>query len=384
MLNLTYQARPELVGQPLAVLDDGERLLALSAAAATAGVTLPMTPARAQLACPQIEFQEANLPAFAQTQQALLETLTEWELPTEEAGWGLAYVDLHRVSRQRVDVQSLAGELGGRLRRVLGDELAPCLGWDSGKFTARAAALRTQPGRMKLIDAAQEAFFLQPLPITLLPLPAKELRWLERLGIRTLGQFGALPTAQVQTALGKAGVAAQQWAQGHDDRPVVHTVTQRFSTIGITFGQPMHQLNPVVTALMETLRPHLAALAAACRGVQRLDLALHFGGEERHLALTFVEPTAQEKRIGNHLTHQLQTLIWPERLTRVTITNLQTAELAPPAQLQLFEEAPVSVDSAAEWLAGLRQRYGAVLYRGALTDPTHPLAHCRAMLQPAP
>ncbi|MEZ4663606.1 MAG: hypothetical protein R2911_39190 [Caldilineaceae bacterium] len=196
--------------------------------------------------------------------------------------------------------------------------------------------------------AAQEAFFLQPLPITLLPLPAKELRWLERLGIRTLGQFGALPTAQVQTALGKAGVAAQHWAQGHDDRPVVHTVTQRFSPSGITFGQPINQLNPVVTALMETLRPHLAALAAACRGVQRLDLALHFGGEERHLALTFVEPTAQEKRIGNHLTKSVADPHLAGAVDQSGHRNLQTAELPPTARLQLLPGSPVSVDSAAE------------------------------------
>ena len=384
LLNLTYQARPELAGRPLVVLDEAERLLALSEAAVVAGVNLAMTPARAQLTCPQIAFQEANLPAFGQTQQALLETLTAWELPTEEAGWGLAYVDLHLVSQQREDVQTLSGELGGRLRRALGAELAPCLGWDSGKFTARAAAMRTLPGRMKLIEAAQEIPFLTPLPITLLPLPPKELRWLDRLGIRTLGQFGALPTTQVQTALGKAGAVAQQWALGHDARPVVNTVTQRFSPIGISFGQPLHQLEPVVAALMATLQPHLTSFAVSCRGLRQLDLELCFGVEERILSLTFVEPTAQEGRVRNHLTHQLQTLIWPARLTKVTITNLQAAELPPPTQLQLFEEAPAAVDSPTEWLAGLRQRYGAVLFHGALSDPTHPLAHRRASLQPIP
>lgn len=384
LLNLTYQARPELVGQPLAILDAEERLLALTEAAVTAGVTQQMTPARAQLTCPQILFQEANLPAFVQTQSALLETLTEWELPTEEAGWGLAYVDLHLVSRQRSEVQPLAAELGGRLRRLLGDGLAPCLGWDSGKFTARAAALRTQPGRLKLVDAAQEAPFLQPLPVTLLPLPPKALRWLARLGIHTLGHFGALPATQVQTALGKAGVAAQQWALGHDDRPVLDTVARRFQPIGIPFDQPMHQLEPVVETLMGTLRPQLAAFAAACRGVRRLELALSFGAEERLLPLTFVEPTAREARVRTHLTNQLQSLRWPERLTHVTITNLHAAELPPPTQLQLFDPAPAVVESPHEWLAGLQQRFGAVRYRGAVTDPTHPLAHRRAQFQPRP
>lgn len=366
----------------MAILDADERITTLSPEAKASGVLSTMTPQRAQLKCPEIRFQEINLPAFTQIQSALLDTLTEWELPTEEAGWGLAYVDMHLVTKERGEVQKLAGEMGGRLRHLLGDSLQPCIGWDSGKFTAKAAAVRTLPGTMKLIDAQREVPFLQPLPITMLPLPVKQLRWLNRLGIRTLGQFGTLPPVQIRRAMGKEGLAAQRWALGKDDRPVLDTATRRFDPLTIDFPYPTNYLAQVVTAVMNTVAPFWDEYAATCRGVQQLVLYLHFEDNDRTLDLTFVEPTADPARIEEHLTHQLECLSWPSLMHRITVTDLRVAELAPPEQLGLFDEIETATLDPAAWLVGLCQRYGTIRYQGQLNDPTHPVAQYRTQLSP--
>ncbi len=380
LLTLTHQTNPQMVGKPVAVLDEDERITALSQEASAAGVIPTMSPTRAQLKCPEIVFQDVNLSAFTQTQAALLETLKSWQLPTEEAGWGLAYVDMHPLTDRRREVEQLGREMGGELRGMLGDSVVPCLGWDSGKFTAKAAAVRTQPGRMKLVAMEDEVPFLYPLPITLLPLPMKDLRWLNRLGIRTLGQFGELPSTQIQTALGKQGRAAQQWALGHDDRPVLDTVARLFEPIAIDLPHPTSVLADATLLVMRRLEPYLDGMARACRGVRRLELELDFVGDIRCLVLTFVEPTAQRQRIEDALTHQLQALNWPGYLQQMSIKNLQDAELPAPEQLGLFEEAEVASTDAQEWLTGLGQRFGRIRHRGSLIDPSHPVAHGRGAL----
>ncbi|MEZ4663604.1 MAG: hypothetical protein R2911_39180 [Caldilineaceae bacterium] len=50
------------MGKPLAMLDDDEQLLALSAAATAAGMTLPMTPAGAALPVRRFCFQRPICP----------------------------------------------------------------------------------------------------------------------------------------------------------------------------------------------------------------------------------------------------------------------------------------------------------------------------------
>ena len=114
---------------------------------------------------------------------------------------------------------------------------------------------------------------------------------------------------------------------------------------------------------------------------------LHFEHGERSINMTFVEPTAVARKIEAGLTEQLSHLTWPGYLHQMAITDLQVAELPPPEQWGLFDEgalAPsaLTTPEPAEWLAGLRQRYGAIRYQGQLQDPTHPVAHHRTTLTP--
>ena len=52
--------------------------------------------------------------------------------------------------------------MGRLVRGALGPTLQPAIGWDSGKFTARVAALQVPAGRMRLVDQADEVRFLRP------------------------------------------------------------------------------------------------------------------------------------------------------------------------------------------------------------------------------
>lgn len=380
IITQTVRRDPTLAQRPLALLGPDETVWAVSADARATGVCVAMSPRQAQTHCPDLRLHPLDPALCEETQTRFLETLASWELPVEPLDWGLAYLDLHPLTRTADDVRTLGVEMGRQLRHALSDDLVPALGWDSGKFTARAAAAYTQPGRIRLVDKAQEVSFLTPLPITLLPLPAQALQQLHWLGVRTLGEFAKLPTTAVRQRFGQAGTLAQQWARGRDDRSVHNRGPALLPVITVDMDPPTGLLPPVVECIMATLRTPLAETETQLRGWRRVRLDLYFvDGEVRHLDLLFVEPVAEPARIQATLTNKLATLIWPAEASCVHITVHETQEL-PVQQLTLFapETAP---DAAQERIAArLRAKYGGIFFRSAYVHADHPVAERRTAL----
>ena len=341
-----------------------------------------MRPQQAQIACPELLLRPLDLAAAEMEQGALLAALAEWELPVEPQTWGMAYVDLHSVAKTATTVQPLATDLGRRLRSGMGQDLQPALGWDSGKFTARAAAMQVMPGRMRLVDKRDEVRFLGPLPITLLPLPRAHLQQLHWLGIRTLGQFAELPPTAVWQRFGAGGKQAQRWAQGRDDRPVRTAVTQAPPPVSVVLDPPSGTLQPVVEAVMASLRPLLIDRAAALEGVRRLRIAVSFvSGEQQSADLVFVEPASQTQRVQAALVQQLCRLRWPSEVEKVQWTLLGCGELTAP-QLTLFAEPGQRLRALSDLAGSLSSRYSPLLFQAHLAHATHPVPERRSVLQP--
>ncbi|MBV7333775.1 hypothetical protein KFU94_37190 [Chloroflexi bacterium TSY] len=368
-LKLMYRDQPDLAARPVALLDANERTAFVSSEAQQCGVQKQMTVQQARLRCPDLAVQPLDRVACKGAQGAFLEVITSWALPVEQQGLGQAYIDLQQVADRRRDVEGLAAELGRTLRKAVG--LDPSLGWDHGKFTARAAAARASPGRMRLVNRDEEVPFLAPLPITLLPLSGSVLEQLGWLGVRTLGSFAALPTAAVYQRFGKVGRVAQQWARGEDPRPVVDNVRAVFAPMSIPLDPPTGLLPPVLDALMAELAPRLQQMAGHLEGCRHLRLALHFiDGDEHVIDITFVEPISSQGALLSSLTHHLQTLIWPGELSTIFVTALESGEL-PAQQMALFPEVQADYSPLRSLVNRLKGRYGSIFFRGLVDDPTH-------------
>ena len=154
-----------LQGHPAALLGPDEVVWTVSPEAHRTGIAAGMSPRQVRARCPDAVLHRLDLAMLEAAQQSWLGSLGELALPTEIAGWGAAYLDISPVTRDSREARQIAGDLGRRMRLQLGEALQPAIGWDSGKFTARAAALRTRPGQMKLIAPADETRFLNPLPV---------------------------------------------------------------------------------------------------------------------------------------------------------------------------------------------------------------------------
>ena len=365
---------------PLALMGEDGRVLAVSPPARICGVAGGMTMRQALSRCPDLTSHELDMRSCEAEHAALLGTLAQTGLPVEAQDWGSAYVDLREVSRDMPDAQSLCADLGRQVRRALGDALQPALGWDTGKFTARAASVRSKPGQMRLVSQSDETRFLTPLPITLLPLPPTALQQLGWLGIHTLGTFGRLPAAAVQQRFGPLGKLAQRLAQGHDDRPVRPTMNAVPEPIDVDFDAPTDSQEDILSAALHVLQPRLDALSARLEGCRRLHAELRFiDGGKRMIDHTFVQPTSLQEGIRAAMAQEFKRLTWPGELTAMQIMLLDVGEMAP-AQLSLFpelDEALANRTPFADLAAKLAPRYGKIFWRALMTDQHHPLIERR-------
>ena len=379
LIGLAERRQPELAGKPVALLGTDERVWAASTEARESGVCLRMPARQARMRCADVQLQSLDLETCQAEQDAFVGTLADCGLAVESPAWGWAYVDLHAVANTSQAVQPYCADLGKQVRGVVGDSLVPSIGWNTGKFTAHAAASYATAGHMRLVDRSNEERFLQPLSIELLPLAPLALQQLDWLGIHTLGQFARLPTTAIWQRFGVEGKLAQKWAQGHDDRPVRPTVEENAPPRSLDFDPPTGLHSRVLEAILAELRPALALLGKQLEGCRHLRLDLRFANDStRMIDCKFSEPVSDEGRIRATLAHQLQVLNWPAELSRVKIALLECGELVP-RQLTLF---PMDAEHSAllQLVQKLSGRYSQIFFQPRLDDVQHPLPERRASL----
>jgi protein ImuB len=147
-----------------------------------------------------------------------------------------------------------------------------------GLFAARLAAQAAPPGELLAVPIGQTGEFLARFLVAVLadPWPASAgaaedraelVELLPRLGIRTLGEFAALPAAEAANRFGAAGAAAHRLARGLAPRPVAPRAPPADLSVCAGFDPAADQAEPVVFAakgLAERLHAGLAARGMAC------------------------------------------------------------------------------------------------------------------------
>jgi nucleotidyltransferase/DNA polymerase involved in DNA repair len=234
---LEAQLNPRLADLPLLVAN--RKVHAVSRSAEQAGAAPGMLLTRARAFCPQAVIVLPTPGRQARALRGLLATLSEFTqwLDTEREAAQTAYVyaDLGRL-RPR-EGQVIATEMLTRLHKSHGFE--GTVGLAAGKFPARAAARLASVGTVQLVPRGEEAAFLAPLPVTLLPLDRETARRLDLLGLRTLGQLAAIPRPALLAQFGKGGGTLHRLASGEDSRRVGRYTPERLERASFLFDAPI-------------------------------------------------------------------------------------------------------------------------------------------------
>ena len=121
-----------------------------------------------------------------------------------------------------------------------------------------AAAAMPPPPPVLVVPPGGIAGFLGDLPLATLPLAMGVRRALERLGIRTLGRFAALPANAVIARYGAAARHAHRLASGHDDEPLRPPPAPLAARVAIAFEWEETDLDRL-TFILRSLAGQLVA-----------------------------------------------------------------------------------------------------------------------------
>lgn len=247
--------------------------------------------------------------------------------------------------------------------------IQPQVGIARTKFPARVAAAVAHNAEVMIVPDGEEAAFLAPYPVTLLPLDKTMQRRLPLLGLDTLGQLAKLPQIAIWEQFGKHGCWLHDLANGIDIRPLTPIMPPVMLKHCHPFDEPvsdrqiLHRvLERVSLALIECLQG---------REAHHLTLMLHLENKillehSRHLH----EPVRDSLYLLRLLTQMLDALPVSNAIETIEV-RLNDVRERIPVQLSLFDEKkPVKqlYDLLPEWASRYRSTG---FYRLSLTGVAH-------------
>jgi protein ImuB len=269
---------PALAGAAVAILERGF-VLSASSEARAGGVRRGLRKREAEARCPGLVTLPADPAAEGRAFEALagaVETLAP-KLALERPG--LLFLPTRGPSRYHGGDAALASRLGAEAGAVGIPDAR--VGVADGTFAAHLAARRAVPGEAMVVAPQESPAFLAPWPVGVLDsgvrgVPGntgvRELSsLLTRLGLRTLGDFAALPPASVLGRFGPAGMAAHRRARGEEEHPMATRVPAPELEVTHEFDPPTPRVDVAVFAgrtLGERLSAALAADGLACTRVR--------------------------------------------------------------------------------------------------------------------
>jgi protein ImuB len=142
----------------------------------------------------------------------------------------------------------------------------------------------------------------------------------KRWGIGTLGEFAALPSADLSSRLGRHALAWQAIARGEDAAPLVPTLSEERFESSLDLEWPVEDLEPLSFVLTRLLEPLSARLERRDRGAAVLHLELQLTSRETHVrCLQLPSPIRDVRTLRTLLLLDLESHPPPAAVDRVTI-----------------------------------------------------------------
>jgi nucleotidyltransferase/DNA polymerase involved in DNA repair len=366
--------RQEQAQQPLLLLAE-KVIYACSPEAAQMGVTAGIRLSQAQARCPEAILVPAQPERYIQARQQIASALQRFtpRLETSQGGQH-AYFFLAFKTLSQAKWLGTVQRVAQFIRLKVG--LIPALGAANPRYVARLAACLADPGEILFLAPGGEKEFLAPLPISALPLDPEQQRWLALVGLRTVGQFAALPRAALVDQFGKRGAYLHRLAQGQDERPVRRYAPPPLLKTAHYLVDPVSHW-PAVESLMGRVVGQLAtALQQRALAGRHLSSAWHLeDGSVQEMTTTLIHPTAKEAALVQALKGSLAQITLTQGITglEVTLSDLQGIE---GKQLDLFAHGDQQRERLRQVIRDLDARYGHRFYRVELVAPeAHLLEH---------
>jgi protein ImuB len=253
----------------------GNRVLACSEAARADGVRRGLRRREAQSRCPQLVVVDHDPGRDARAFEPVVAAVEEVAVGVEVIRAGACALAARGPARYFGGEELAAERIVEQVAQACAVESQ--VGMADGVF---AAGLAARSGTIVASGRTRE--FLAAVPVEALERP--ELAdLLRRLGVKTLGDFAALPASDVLTRFGFDGALAHRLAGGFDHRPLAVRQPPPDLDVSDTYDEPLERVDVAAFAgrvLAERLHERLAAHGLACT---RLGIeAVTADGQELH------------------------------------------------------------------------------------------------------
>ncbi len=286
---------------------------------------------------------------------ALIALARDFSPRIERHGDACVMLDVAGLGRLLGDAEGIASEL---LRTAVERGVKGSIAVAPTQTAARLLALANSDVTVVTGDVAAA---VAPLPIDVLAVLSADTSRLfdilRRWGIRTVGEFAALPPEDVAARFGQTGVAMQRLARGRDDRPLIPDpdVPRFVETIELEW--PIEELEPLSFVFARLLEPLSAALERADRAGAAIRVDLRLVDRSSHSRMLQLPAPIRDARVlRTLLLLDLESHPPSAGIDRVTIE----VDPAPSriVQFSLLERATPSPETLATLTARLNALVG--------------------------
>jgi DNA polymerase-4 len=248
---------PSLRSRPVGIAPlgaDRAVLLALSAEARRAGLERGTPVALARRICPDLIVRPPDPRRWAAAHRALHRILAQVAPVIEPRSWGHCYLDLRGTARLLGQPVDVASRLEREIRSRLG--LPVVVGIAINKLVSETAATvikREERVRICPVAAGQEARFLAPEPVALLPdVPSRVRIRLDEYHLGWIGEVAVIGEQMLRIAFGRTGQLLHRHSLGIDPRPVLPPEVRaefRAAQVLATDTNDRNELSPLLRVL---------------------------------------------------------------------------------------------------------------------------------------
>jgi len=378
---------PELKGRPVVVAPVGPSrsvVTALSAEAWEAGIRKGMVLAKAVRYCRDTVVLPPNEPLYARASRAIFKILEGFSPVLEPSGYGHAYVDITGTGRLLGPPRDTAWRAQHEIRRQL--RLEASLGIASNKMVSRIASAVTKPVGLQDVRHGDEASFLAPLPVRLLPgIGPVTQQQLADLNIRVIRELAVMDLDSLTLVFGRLGFALHQRALGVDDTPVyppraLPSVDEEKSLA--EDSNDYDRLRGVLSRLCERAGERLRADS---QRAGRLELRVRYSDYREDAGREKLLPPSQSTGCLCARAASLFERILTRR-TRVRSLHLRLMDLTRgPVQMDLFADPVPARQARLECaLDALRKRFGPAVVHHCKTQTPTALGGAATVTEPRP
>lgn len=347
---------PSLIGKPVIIGGTSDRGVVASCSyeARKFGVHAAMSSRMAKMLCPHAIFVKGNMDAYSKASFEITEILRERVPLIEKASIDEHYIDMTGMDRFH-GVLKYAHELRQTVMKETG--LPISFGLSVNKTVSKMATNECKPNGELNVEQLKVQDFLNPLSIRKIPgLGEKTFVKLSDMGIKKIHTLTQIHPDQMNTILGKNGLALLQKAKGIDHSPVIPYQEQKSIGTQCTFKADtidIDTINNLITSMVMDLAFDLRQKKKLTACITVTIRYANFEDVTKQITISYTALDSVLIAKAKELFRQLYQKRMLLRLVGVRFSNLVTGH----EQIDLYSESQEQY-SLYQALDKIRNRFG--------------------------